>query len=90
MVFINKYYIGGADNFQELEDKRIIPQLLNKEYERKCLSCNIYRGTELHKNCSFCFTSFLDFAKDEIEIDVYEKRVNEKSNFGQVKTIIKK
>lgn len=80
MIFINKYYIGGADCFQELEDKNVISLLLNKEYERKCLSCNIYRTSDESNNCSFCLTSYLDFAKNKVKIDVYASRQNEKGN----------
>ena len=82
MVFINGYYIGGKDKFQEFEDLNIISLLVSKEYERRCLSCDILRGSKDSFNCSYCLRSYLYFAISSTIHDIYGNRWQDKMSKG--------
>ena len=78
MVFINNYYIGGADDFQILEDRKVIGTLLKKEYEKRCMACNVYITSKDSTACPFCYTNYISFARSLNQIDVYGNRKEEK------------
>ena len=78
MVFINNYYIGGADDFQMLEDRKVIGSLLKKEYEKRCMACNVYITSKNSTSCPFCYSSYISFARSLNQFDVYENRKDDK------------
>jgi hypothetical protein len=82
MVFINGYYIGGKDKFQELEDLNTLSFLVSKEYKRRCLSCDILKASKDSSNCSYCLRSYLYFAVSSTKHDIYGNRWQDKKFKG--------
>ena len=90
MVFINNYYIGGADDFQQLEDRKLISSLVNKDYEKRCLACNIFISSKDCTTCPYCYTNYVNFAKNVNQIDIFACRKEEKTRKSKEKFVIKK
>jgi glutaredoxin len=75
-VFIDGYYIGGYDNFQELEELKLTNNIVTREYLRRCLECNIIRTNKDFDTCPYCYKNYLFFIKSENRLSIHENRFN--------------
>lgn len=73
-IFINGYYIGSTDEFQEIEDNKMVNKIIQAEYKNICLLCHVPKPNEELKRCPFCFQSYTHFAKEDEIYKVYENR----------------
>ena len=74
LIFINGYYIGSYDQFQELEDTKMIGRIINREYQESCLMCHVLRSNEELDTCPYCYKKYLFFALDTNTYDIYNNR----------------
>lgn len=77
-VFINNYYIGSAGHFQELEDLRLTNSIVTKEYQKRCLMCNIIKSDKELDTCPHCYKSYLFFIKADLMVSVHANRFLDK------------
>lgn len=73
-IFINDYYIGSLEEFQELEDKKLIDKIIYKEYNDYCLECHISRNDKNDAVCPYCYKRYAFFAKTDEKYDIYKMR----------------
>ena len=57
-----------------MEDMNLTASIINKEYLRRCLVCNIVRTDLELENCPYCYKNYLFFSKSEIKYEVYKNR----------------
>ena len=75
-IFINNHYIGTLENIQEYEDLGFLNNIVKKEYERRCLVCNIIRPSKENEICTHCYRPYHFFTKSDQKVNVYKNRLN--------------
>lgn len=50
--------------------------IINKDYLKRCLACNIIRTDLDIENCPYCYKNYLFFSKSELKYKVYKNRHN--------------
>ena len=78
-VFINNLYIGSESDFQELHDLNLVLSIVNKEYMKRCLVCNIIKTDRELEICPYCYRPYIFFAKSQDVINVYDNRFKKES-----------
>ena len=76
LVFINNYFIGNAEQFQALEDLKLTQSVIDKDYMKRCLMCNIVRTDEELEECPACFKNYLFFTKKQTQTDIHSNRLS--------------
>jgi glutaredoxin len=81
-IFINGFYIGSYEEFQNFEDNKMIGKLLinnNNNECVSCISCNAIRPNENLDVCPYCFKKYKFYAKFNEKYDLWKMR-NEKQD----------
>jgi hypothetical protein len=63
------------ENLQEYEDMSFLQSIVKKEYDRRCLVCNIVRLKKDDKVCLHCYRDYNFFAKSEQKINIFKNRL---------------
>ena len=63
------------ENIQEYEDLSFLQSIVKKEYERRCLVCNIVRMKKEDEICMHCYRAYTFFAKSEQKINIFKNRI---------------
>ena len=63
------------DNIQEYEDLSFLQSIVKKEYERRCLGCNVVRMKKEDEICLHCYRAYTFFAKSDKKINIFKNRL---------------
>jgi len=64
-----------VENLQEYEDLGFLNNIVKKEYDRRCLVCNIIRPSKENEVCLHCYRPYQFFSKADQKINIFKNRL---------------